>query len=181
LSCRHPLRILLQFPDQARKALRPDPHLEGALLHVHPLDEELSDSRLLGGEQPIPQRLDGLVLFAEEMFESLHGRAKSIPVAVAKRRLRLHQGLSRPGQVIALLNHLRLGWPLVTLTEDDRQGLPERRFHGQSLAVAHDDALQLWDVRAYRDQVHRLNIQKGLFDRDHEEIASDHARAALVP
>jgi hypothetical protein len=156
-----------------------------AALETSP-DEDLDYSCLLDSEQLIPQRLKplrrlaDLLLFAKEMFKSLHGHAKHVPVAFAKRRLRVPQGLPRPGQLIAL-SHLRLGYPPVTSTKHDRQGLLKRWFHGQSVAVAHDDALQLGDVRAFRDQVHRLNIQKGLLDRDYEQIASDHARAALVP
>ena len=38
------------------RALGPDPHLERILLHVDPLDEELDDPRLLGGEQLVPDR-----------------------------------------------------------------------------------------------------------------------------
>ena len=44
----------------------------------------------VGRLEPL-QRLDDLVLFAQEMFESLHSSAKRVPVALAKRRLRLHQ------------------------------------------------------------------------------------------
>jgi hypothetical protein len=49
-SCRHPFDLLPQFTDQARESLGPDPHLECVLLHGEPLDEELDDPRLLGGE-----------------------------------------------------------------------------------------------------------------------------------
>ena len=50
-------RITLPFsrrrsrPPQACQALGPDPYLECVLLHVDPLDQELHDPRLLGGEQ----------------------------------------------------------------------------------------------------------------------------------
>jgi hypothetical protein len=74
------------------------------------------------------------------LFESLHSSAKHVPVAFAKRRLRVPQGLSRPGQLIALLSHLRPGYPPVTSTKNDRQGLLKRWFHGQSVAVAHGRA-----------------------------------------
>jgi hypothetical protein len=47
-------------PDKAHQAVGPDPNLKRILLHVDPLDEELDDPRLLGGEQlvPNPPRLD---------------------------------------------------------------------------------------------------------------------------
>jgi hypothetical protein len=45
-----------EFCNEAREALSPDPHLERALLHVHPLHKELDDARLLGGEQLAPDR-----------------------------------------------------------------------------------------------------------------------------
>jgi hypothetical protein len=35
----------------ASRAPRPDPHLERVFIHVEPLDEQLHDPRLLGGEQ----------------------------------------------------------------------------------------------------------------------------------
>jgi hypothetical protein len=46
--------MLPQLTDQARKTLGPDPHLDRVLLDIHPLDEELDDARLLGGEQLVP-------------------------------------------------------------------------------------------------------------------------------
>jgi len=36
--------------------LGPDANLKRVLLHVHPLDEELDDAHLLGGEQLVPDR-----------------------------------------------------------------------------------------------------------------------------
>jgi hypothetical protein len=42
--------MLPQLADQARQTLDPDPHLERILLHIHPLDEQLNDPCLLGGE-----------------------------------------------------------------------------------------------------------------------------------
>jgi hypothetical protein len=47
---------LPQLACQAREPLRPDPHLERVVLHFDPLDEELDDPRLLGGEQLVPDR-----------------------------------------------------------------------------------------------------------------------------
>jgi hypothetical protein len=54
-SCRSPL-VLPQLPDEAREALGPDPHLQCVLLHVDPLNEQLDNARLLGGEQLAPDR-----------------------------------------------------------------------------------------------------------------------------
>ena len=48
--------MLPQLADQARQPLGPDPHLQRVLLHVDPLDEQLDDARLLGGEQLAPDR-----------------------------------------------------------------------------------------------------------------------------
>jgi hypothetical protein len=45
------LALLPQLADQARAALGPDPHLKRLLLHLDPLDKELSDPRLHGGEE----------------------------------------------------------------------------------------------------------------------------------
>jgi hypothetical protein len=42
--------------NEAREALSPDPHLQRALLHVDPLDEQLHDPSLLGREQLVPDR-----------------------------------------------------------------------------------------------------------------------------
>jgi hypothetical protein len=47
---------LPQFPDQARQSLGPDLHPERVFLHVDPLNEELANARLLGGEQLAPDR-----------------------------------------------------------------------------------------------------------------------------
>ena len=55
-SCRYPLAFLPKLSDQACQALRPDPHLERVLMHLDPLDEELNDPRLFGGEQLAPDR-----------------------------------------------------------------------------------------------------------------------------
>jgi hypothetical protein len=52
LSC----RLLPQVSDQAREPLGPDPHLEGVLPDIHPLDEELNDARLFSAEQLVPDR-----------------------------------------------------------------------------------------------------------------------------
>jgi hypothetical protein len=46
--------VLAQFGNEARQSLGPDPHLERVLLHVDPLDEQLHDPSLLGGEQLVP-------------------------------------------------------------------------------------------------------------------------------
>jgi hypothetical protein len=55
-SCRPPLALLPQLRDEAGQTLSPDPHLQRVLLHFDPLDEELDDPRLLGGEQLVPDR-----------------------------------------------------------------------------------------------------------------------------
>jgi hypothetical protein len=49
----HPFARLPQLADEAREALGPDPHFVRVLLHVDPLDEELEDPRLLGGNSPL--------------------------------------------------------------------------------------------------------------------------------
>jgi hypothetical protein len=59
LGSRHPFAVLAQLADQAREFLGPDPHLDGFLLHVDPLDEEPDDARLLGREQLVPDRGEG--------------------------------------------------------------------------------------------------------------------------
>ena len=46
--------MLLEFCYEARETLGPDPHLECVLLHFDPLDEQLHDPSLLGGEQLVP-------------------------------------------------------------------------------------------------------------------------------
>jgi hypothetical protein len=53
---RRQLVALTQLPNQARQPLSPDPHLERFPLDIHPLDQELDDPRLLGGEQLAPDR-----------------------------------------------------------------------------------------------------------------------------
>jgi hypothetical protein len=62
-SCCHPFALLPQLADQAREALGPDPHLECLLPYFNPLDEQLLDPSLIGGEQLAPDRgeVDGQV------------------------------------------------------------------------------------------------------------------------
>jgi hypothetical protein len=43
--------LLPDFPDQACQSISPDTYFERVLLNVDPLDEQLRDSSLLGGEQ----------------------------------------------------------------------------------------------------------------------------------
>ena len=47
--------MLARLTDQAHKPLSPDPHLQRVLLHVHPLDEQLDNARLLGRETARPR------------------------------------------------------------------------------------------------------------------------------
>jgi hypothetical protein len=43
--------VLAQFGNEGRQSLGPDPQLQRVYIHVEPLDEQLHDPRLLGGEQ----------------------------------------------------------------------------------------------------------------------------------
>jgi hypothetical protein len=45
-----------EFCNEARHSIGPDPHLESSRLDIDPLDEQLDDPRLLGGEELVPDR-----------------------------------------------------------------------------------------------------------------------------
>ena len=47
-----------QLREQAGQPFGPEPNLEPVPEHVHPLDQEPDDPRLLGGEQLIPDRAE---------------------------------------------------------------------------------------------------------------------------
>ena len=42
----------------------------------------------------------------------------------------------------------------------------ESGLHGNPRTIAHDHALQLWNLVFLRTQIHRLNVQEGIVDRD---------------
>ena len=46
------------FPHQPGEPVRPQPNLDAVHPHVHPLDQQLHDPRLLGREQFVPQRVE---------------------------------------------------------------------------------------------------------------------------
>jgi hypothetical protein len=54
--CRPPAAS--DFPHQPRERVRPEADLDALRPHVDPLDQQLDDPRLLGGEQLLPQRFE---------------------------------------------------------------------------------------------------------------------------
>jgi hypothetical protein len=78
-SCRHPLALLPQLADQAGEALGSDPHFESIRLDIDPLDKELDDPSLLGGEQLVPDR-------GEVGEQARHLALGDVVVALALRR-----------------------------------------------------------------------------------------------
>jgi len=54
-SCRN--RLPFEIFRQARKSIDPKPDLNSAFLYVDALDQQLNDTRLLGREELVPQRV----------------------------------------------------------------------------------------------------------------------------
>src|SRR5688572_22496012 len=67
------------------------------------------------------------------------------------------------------------------VTEQHAQRRVERLGHRDLALLRHHHALELGDAAALGAQIERLHVDQRSLDRDHEQLAAQHFRAALVP
>jgi hypothetical protein len=101
------------IPDQPGEPIRPEPELDAVHPHIDPLDQQLDDPRLLGGEQLVRQRIElgkrrpdfvlgKVVLLAPRRAPNAHDSPSSRPACIwvfyrVSTSLRGPRGRSMPG------------------------------------------------------------------------------------